>query len=564
MIQIRFTLFSLLVIFFTSNFVCNAQNGVWTWLHGTDTANSYGNYGVKGMPADSNMPGGYYEGAYWTDKHGNFWLFGGLYLSGLTNHLWKYNSQTNQWTWMNGPQGIADQNGEWGVQGIPSPLNYPSARAYGPNCWTDNNGDLWIYGGYGFDVNGDQGGLSDLWKYDVTANEWTWIYGSNIRNVAPIYGVIGVASPQNNPGARQECKSGWVDDNNNLWMFGGQDGTTANIAIHSRNDLWKYEISNNVWTWMKGDNSINTTGSFGILGVENPSNLPPSRMSYTKWTGIDSNFYIFGGGIISDSYNDVWKYNLQSNNWTWISGSNLLNDTGFYSIKCNPNNVDFPHARIENSTIQFGESKSHLLWSFGGFQKMDTANAFNDLWIYNMNNKNWTWVSGYNHTVLNSVGNYGVKGIPSPSNVIPSRGGACIWKDQDNNLYVMGGLSPDSSIVVPGNPFGMALKNDLWRFTPDTNCFWEPLLNTNVKDVNAENLFELYPNPSNGKFSLTSEANFYHVQIIIRNSIGVEMYHRVNQQGKSFNFDITTYPPGIYFVQLIEKKNSHNFKLLKQ
>ena len=220
----RKLLFSFLLLLCFATINSNAQGGLWTHMHGSLGSQALGLYGTKGVTNATNTPSGRYQGAFWTDKQGNFWLFGGFHPWGYANDLWKLDPITAQWTWINGPQGVSDQNGEFGIQGVASPLNYPSARTFGPNCWTDNNGDLWLYGGYGYDVNSTLGGLSDLWKYHIATNEWTWISGSNVANVAPVHGTLGVAAPTNNPGARAECKSGWVDDNNNLWMFGGQDG----------------------------------------------------------------------------------------------------------------------------------------------------------------------------------------------------------------------------------------------------------------------------------------------------------------------------------------------------
>jgi hypothetical protein len=35
--------------------------------------------------------------------------------------------------------------------------------------------------------------LNDLWKFDITTNEWTWMSGSSIPNQPGNYGVKGVA-----------------------------------------------------------------------------------------------------------------------------------------------------------------------------------------------------------------------------------------------------------------------------------------------------------------------------------------------------------------------------------
>ncbi len=61
----------------------------------------------------------------------------------------------------------------WGVRlsGIAAPGNHPGARSSAAT-WTDSGGNLWLYGGYGYDGGGNFGFLNDLWEYSLspTAN----------------------------------------------------------------------------------------------------------------------------------------------------------------------------------------------------------------------------------------------------------------------------------------------------------------------------------------------------------------------------------------------------------
>lgn len=439
-----------------------AQGGLWAHMGGSLGSGALGLYGTKGVPDPTNQPAGRYQCAFWTDKQGNFWIFGGFHPFGYSNDLWKFDITTGIWTWMNGPMHVMDQNGEWGTQGVPSPNNYPSARTFGPNCWTDNNGDLWLYGGFGFDAFNAQGGLADLWKYSIATNEWTWVSGPNTVGQLPVYGTRGVAAPANTPGARSEIKSGWVDDNNHLWMFGGQDGATATTAVNVRSDMWRYDISTNQWTWMKGSNLLNPGGTFGTKGIEDSANNPVGRLSYTKWKGKDNNFYLFAGGNSSNARNDVWRYNPFTNNWTWLSGSNVANHMGTYMGTCDPHETRFPRSRIENQTIA-NTGCTEIFWSFGGLVNITSQESFNDLWLYNLTTNKWTWISGSQAT--NKVSVPGPIGVGAPGNVIGSRGGVAIWTDSVKNIWVFGGIAFDSTI----NGFG--LYNDLWRFQPDSSCF---------------------------------------------------------------------------------------------
>ena len=61
--------------------------------------------------------------------------------------------------------------------------------------------------------------LNDLWKFD--GYNWTWISGDNTINSPGIYGIQGIPSSSNIPGARY-YSTGWIDSSNNLWLFGGE------------------------------------------------------------------------------------------------------------------------------------------------------------------------------------------------------------------------------------------------------------------------------------------------------------------------------------------------------
>lgn len=103
------------------------QQGQWTWMNGDSTIGQSGVYGTKGVFAPGNTPPSLYEPCEWTDKQGNFWLFGGMQLNGGTfvyGDLWEFNPIINQWAWINGP-GVSGENGVYGTQGVASPTNIP-------------------------------------------------------------------------------------------------------------------------------------------------------------------------------------------------------------------------------------------------------------------------------------------------------------------------------------------------------------------------------------------------------------------------------------------------------
>ncbi len=295
----------------------NPSTGMWAWMNGEKTVDVFPVYGTKGQPATANTPGGRFGGAVWTDKSGNFWLFGGnnYYLpggskTGFLNDLWKYNVMSNEWTWISG-EDTAFAIGHYGKKGVASTANRPGAR-YNSIYWTDPEGNFWLFGGQvsimqpsgGFWAAAD---LHDLWKYDPKQNEWTWMLGDTsiyengvYKPVIPIFGQKGKEDSLNIPGEVTFGSSGnWIDKSGSLWLF--QAGV-----------LWRYNRKSNRWAWIDGDTSSNSISSYGVQGIYSANNYPGPRFSSLSWTDSKDNFWLYSGAAIEKSilvgFSDLWRY----------------------------------------------------------------------------------------------------------------------------------------------------------------------------------------------------------------------------------------------------------------
>ena len=188
-----------------------------------------------------------------------------------------------------GGSNLQGEAATYGMLAVPSATNIPSAR-FGAVTWTDPSGNFWLFGGFGYDVNGSNGGkLNDLWKY--TNGQWTWESGSQVKNQSGVYGMQGLPAPANVPGARY-WGVGWTDASGNLWLFGGS-GYNASGNSGRLNDLWKY--SNGQWTWISGTSQLNEPGIYGVQGMAAAANIPGSRQNALSWTDASGNFWLFGG-----------------------------------------------------------------------------------------------------------------------------------------------------------------------------------------------------------------------------------------------------------------------------
>jgi len=293
-----------------------------------------------------------------------------------------------------------------------------------------------------------------------TANEWTWVSGSNVGNAKGVYGTQGVPAATNVPGARDSAVT-WTDGSGNFWLYGG-----------SGNDLWKFSPTTNMWTWVSGSDTVGSVPAvYGTLGVAAASNTPGYRSQAASWIDKSGNFWLFGGNGVGGYINDLWELNPTAKTWTWISGSNTANHTGVYGTLGTPAATNVPGAR--GGVVSWTDGSGNF-WLFGGYgnDSTSTQGSLNDLWEFNPTAKTWTWMSGSN--TANAVGVYGTQGVASASNVPGARGYAVSWIDPSGNLWLFGG--------IPGYLGIYSFKydlNDLWEFSP-TNKEWTWVSGTNT------------------------------------------------------------------------------------
>jgi N-acetylneuraminic acid mutarotase len=146
--------------------------------------------------------------------------------------------------------------------------------------------------------------------------------------------------------------------------------------------LW--EFKGGEWIWVSGSNVVRQSGVYGVQGVPASGNVPGARESAISWTDAAGNFWLFGGfGYDSagkmGELNDLWKYS--GGQWTWVSGSNLVNPSGAWGVMGTPAPTSVPSAR---DTAQTWVDPSGNLWLFGG-NGTDSTGAqgqLNDLWVY--------------------------------------------------------------------------------------------------------------------------------------------------------------------------------------
>lgn len=359
----------------------------------------------------------------------------------------------NAWTWVSGSKSVNEQ-GTYGTKGAPSTDNIPRSRDSAVS-WIDPQGKFWLFGGDA------PGFLNDLWTFDPGTLEWTWISGKELTPSSPSseygsYGTKGVPSASNVPGARCNAVS-WIDPQGDLWLLGGYGYASPGLGGFL-NDLWKFDRTTRVWTWMSGSDLPGQAGVYGTKGASDPSNVPGARANAVSWTDATGKLWLFGGNCYNSSsdigvLSDLWRFDPATLEWTWISGSDQLDQPASYGAKGVPSSANMPGARYMAVSWIDAQNK---LWLFGGtgFDPAGNIDVYGDLWSYDPLNSEWTWASGTN--TPNQPGHYGVMGTPDPANEPGAKAYAVSWRDSQGKLWVFGGNSADGCM------------NDLWKFDPAT------------------------------------------------------------------------------------------------
>jgi N-acetylneuraminic acid mutarotase len=378
-----------------------------------------GMYGTLDTPTVGNVPGGRTSPATWTDNSGNLWLFGGYgptstgYI-GYFNDLWKFNPSTQGWAWMGGSSTIPTTGGEpgaYGTLGTSAAGNMPGAR-YQAVSWTDKRGNLWLFGGTGFDSAGNAGPLNDLWEFDPSTDQWTWVAGSSTVGSSSscatttcgrsgVYGTLGVFAAANTPGGRYGAAS-WTDGSGKLWLFGGTGLGSGGGPAFFLNDLWEFDPSIGQWAWIRGSSTSGSTGAgipgtYGTMGQPAFSNRPGSRTNATTSVDSSGNFWLFGGwGYASISepdvvqnpgyLDDLWEFNPKTQEWVWVGGSSTVptynqGNPGVYGTLGTPAAANLPGGR-ESANSWIDNNGNFWLFGGSGWGSANFLENLNDLWEF--------------------------------------------------------------------------------------------------------------------------------------------------------------------------------------
>eukprot|EP01129_Flabellula_baltica_P006489 TRINITY_DN2434_c0_g1_i2.p1 TRINITY_DN2434_c0_g1~~TRINITY_DN2434_c0_g1_i2.p1 ORF type:complete len:636 (-),score=82.58 TRINITY_DN2434_c0_g1_i2:32-1939(-) len=337
------------------------------------------------------------------------YVFGGCILRRwYYNTLWRY--RNNTWTLLYGDMSTMFVRG--GSQGPGSRCGHGFAIM----------GDfLYVFGGYGSNIGGSIGLLSDLWRYTISTGEWIFLGGRDSVDVDNDYG-----TPL--PGGRYSMNI-VVQSDHTLWLFGGSAENTH------YNELWKYkgywelisggkkivsDIENNVISsrlgfgmcldskdqiWIYGGYGYSTSPKATLLGdlwmfngtwihIDTNGSIPRARYSPSMTIDKNDTIYIHGGWTSSGIVDSLHVY--KNNTFGVLYGSDdQANIFGVYK-----GDFVFPGSRGSAAIASYGSD----IIMFGGIGfSNDSYGSLNELWLFSFDNQRKERDSFYVRPFINCV-----------------------------------------------------------------------------------------------------------------------------------------------------------------
>ncbi|KAI3657742.1 hypothetical protein MP638_004346 [Amoeboaphelidium occidentale] len=359
--------------------------GINNWLSGDSTAYSSPMFATRlNVAHRSNTPGGReYGSSFFRRDDGSFYVFGGIVsTSQATNTVFKLSFSDGLWSWVSGKL-TSNAPGVFGELGVPGNGAEPPnlfSFAYGYDI---NARQMYVFGGGSY-VSGVGGfkKYSQMWRYDVMSGNWTWMNGIKEDSQKGFYGNKTIPSPLNYPGARIDSASTYDPVRQEWWIFGG-NGFNA-LFEGMLNDLWKYSVQDDVWTFVGGERAVDSNGRDNGRLIYTSSNSPRARMSSSLVINPETGaLYLFGGSTIRGSvislFNDLWKFSQTYNMWTLIGGSSTgINAPGQFGTKGVFADSSYPPSK-QGAGYAFDPFRKGMV-VFSGARA--PSGLGNDLWLF--------------------------------------------------------------------------------------------------------------------------------------------------------------------------------------
>lgn len=154
-------------------------------------------------------------------------------------------------------------------------------------------------------------------------------------------------------------------------------------------------------------------------------------------------------------------------------------------------------------------------------------------------------------------------GVPVAGGIFKTNVATSGWQQATINFTYISSLTPDTLYVLySAASLDMSPKPHSILWIDDVTV----TLPTGIEEgMGSENDVDIFPNPSNGKFSVVHETQWYQSQTIqVYTTLGALIYSETNKNKSNFEINISNYPKGIYFVKFDDGEITTTKKIVVQ
>jgi hypothetical protein len=350
---------------------------------------------------------------------------------------------------------------------------------------------FWTFGGQRVDIvnatSGDEAYTlySDLWRYDLSTDQWAWIGGNGTTNLDGSW-MKGVGAGY--PAGRWQ--SGFVQRNaagTKIALFGGQ-GRGSDLG-----DVWELDVSTPatpVWTWIGGSSgySAKPVVENDAVGVYHPNNVWGAGTTPAAFGGSGDVAWLFGGwreeigscsGGATATTNELWSFNFSAGEFAYWKG-NCFDMGGIFGTQGTPGG--YPSGRYAPGVSSSNWDSTGKGYLFGGWLwKLDPCKTDHTIELVMQQNDLWEIDSSTTPPTFTFLhGNCNLTtGTPYPPGPAPAPvygatgcsadqpggilGGALLWETSASNVYAYAGVTLKSNWVE-------ASYDMLWKYDLSASC----------------------------------------------------------------------------------------------
>jgi hypothetical protein len=295
------------------------------------------------------------------------------------------------------------------------------------------------------------------------------------------------------------------------------------------------------------------------IGIDTLTSSPASKMDIFifKLNSIGDYVWARRFGSINDDVGSCIVIDNENNIYTTGYFKNTVDfdpDSGIYNLSASNNSNGFVlkmNQCANSSSSQTEKACIQYLWNgvtytATGIYADTIANAIGCDSLMTLNLVVWQ--------LSDSVSNNG------PTLTAFQTGSTYQWVDCDNGYAAIVGATNQSYTPISSGHYAVIITENTNGCIDTSDC--KSVYTIGFDEIQNENIIQVVPNPSGGKFAITTNS-LESLSYKIIDATGKIILQKENQNGSTFLIDISDKSNGIYFLDIGLNNTHHKIKIVK-